>query len=101
MKNALFLFLFAVCSHAAAFSQNANASQYYDITFVVGKKVDNISVSSYGYLKLTPRKDGNQEASLQLVKGNYELLVYEKGLLKCNKSFYADRPMTIAFPCKD
>lgn len=100
MKNVLFLLFFTGCLHATAFSQNTNAVQYHDVTFVVGKKVDQISVSGYGYLKLTTRNDGNQEVSLNLKEGDYELRVFEDGQLKCNKFFKADRPQTIDFPCR-
>ncbi|MBV6442411.1 MAG: hypothetical protein EPGJADBJ_04127 [Saprospiraceae bacterium] len=72
----------------------------YEITFVVGKKVDRISVTGYGNLRLTKRNDGNQEASLKLKNGDYELRVFEDGKLKCNKFFKADRAKTIDFPCR-
>lgn len=73
---------------------------YYEVTFIVAKKVDRLSVTGYNNLKLTNRKDGRREASLKLKQGNYELKVYQDGALKCNKPFYVRGKMTIESPCR-
>lgn len=84
----------------SSISPSPKPETYYEITFIVGKKVDRLSVNGYNNLRLTNRKDGRREASLKLKQGNYELKVYQDGALKCNKPFYVKGNMTIEAPCR-
>lgn len=73
---------------------------YYEISIIVGAKVDRISIPGYGNLMLSKKSDGNKQTSIRLKKGNYEMHVYQDGKLKCNKPFTADRSKTIQTPCR-
>lgn len=88
-------------NRAEGMTGSTGRETYFDVFFLVGGRVEQIWVSTYGYLRLVARSDGNQEAMLKLQPGNYELRVFQEGQLKCNYPFTVyDRSLTIDFPCR-